>query len=505
MANDIPLQGTFVDPATSLTWKKCVIGQTYQVDKDGVEHCINPYQPYTGTQVNTPANIAALYPWRVPTITELRSLVDYSRYRPALSPVFFPNLPQKDLWSSTLLGYSHDTEAYKYPDIYGSLYLVDVFSGKVTFEGLQASHPVLLVSGPTASEAKPDSRYRTDIAGGVYDNVTELLWKTCVEGQSGKPCSGIPKQYTWDEAQAVASVSREGGFTDWRLPTANELQSLLDYTIDGFVKYPEYILPLDLGTRINHTVFVVDPINGGFTGTEFWTDTISAIPEFGFSDAIPFYLTLNSAWTVFMDFGYNDAYSSKSTPHYVRLVRGKSQATTSLTVSTSGDGKVSNRDKLISYIDCGSGSSNCTNNFEPGKKIVLSACPVPPWGIAGQPIDTQNATYDGCVVVWGGSCSGTATTCTLTMNAPKVVTAAFPPVAPAMTTFTAHPLPAVTAGNIVKPGDCDNSGTVSIAEVQSAINMFLGMKTVAGCVDTGNDGSVSISEVQKVINGFLGL
>ncbi len=56
-----------------------------------------------------------------------------------------------------------------------------------------------------------------------------------------------------------------------------------------------------------------------------------------------------------------------------------------------------------------------------------------------------------------------------------------------------------------KPGDCDNSGTVTIAEVQSAINMFLGSKTVESCVDIDNSNSVSIAEVQKVINSFLGL
>ncbi|MDD2366026.1 MAG: DUF1566 domain-containing protein [Desulfuromonadaceae bacterium] len=55
------------------------------------------------------------------------------------------------------------------------------------------------------------------------------------------------------------------------------------------------------------------------------------------------------------------------------------------------------------------------------------------------------------------------------------------------------------------PGDCDNSGTVTIAEVQSAINMFLGLKTVEACVDTGGDNHVSIAEVQKTINSFLGL
>ena len=61
------------------------------------------------------------------------------------------------------------------------------------------------------------------------------------------------------------------------------------------------------------------------------------------------------------------------------------------------------------------------------------------------------------------------------------------------------------ANPIGKAGDCDANGTVSIAEVQNAINMFLGLKTIQGCVDIDGSGTVSISEVQKAINAFLGL
>jgi Chitobiase/beta-hexosaminidase C-terminal domain/Glucodextranase, domain B/IPT/TIG domain/Divergent InlB B-repeat domain len=58
---------------------------------------------------------------------------------------------------------------------------------------------------------------------------------------------------------------------------------------------------------------------------------------------------------------------------------------------------------------------------------------------------------------------------------------------------------------ISKAGDCDGIGGVIIAEVQSAINMFLGLKAVASCVDTDSAGGVTIAEVQKTINSFLGL
>ena len=62
-----------------------------------------------------------------------------------------------------------------------------------------------------------------------------------------------------------------------------------------------------------------------------------------------------------------------------------------------------------------------------------------------------------------------------------------------------------TTTTTTKPGDCDGIGGVTIAEVQSAINMFLGLKTPLVCVDVDGNNSVSIAEVQKVINSFLGL
>jgi hypothetical protein len=86
---------------------------------------------------------------------------------------------------------------------------------------------------------------------------------------------------------------------------------------------------------------------------------------------------------------------------------------------------------------------------------------------------------------WSGGCTGTAA-CTIS-NA-IAVTATFNSVT-----------------GITKPGDCNSDNSVTIAEVQSAINMFLGLKAAEACVDQDGAGGVSIAEVQKVINTFLGL
>lgn len=54
------------------------------------------------------------------------------------------------------------------------------------------------------------------------------------------------------------------------------------------------------------------------------------------------------------------------------------------------------------------------------------------------------------------------------------------------------------------PGDCNDDGKVTIAEVQSAINMNLNSNTTEICVDLDGDGTVTESEVQQVIDAFLG-
>jgi parallel beta-helix repeat protein len=54
-------------------------------------------------------------------------------------------------------------------------------------------------------------------------------------------------------------------------------------------------------------------------------------------------------------------------------------------------------------------------------------------------------------------------------------------------------------------GDCNGDGTVSIAEVQLAVNMSLEIIPVEECVDENGNGKVSVGEVQKVVNNHLTL
>jgi uncharacterized repeat protein (TIGR02543 family) len=83
---------------------------------------------------------------------------------------------------------------------------------------------------------------------------------------------------------------------------------------------------------------------------------------------------------------------------------GGSTVPLAVTVSGSGSGRVTG-----GGIDCGAGGSTCAVNATTGSSVTLTATPA------------TGSTFDG----WGGACSGTATTCSVTMDSAKAVSAGF--------------------------------------------------------------------------------
>ena len=87
------------------------------------------------------------------------------------------------------------------------------------------------------------AKYFSAVAPGVVkDSRTGLQWMRCTLGQDwskqAKTCTGRVNEYTWQEAQDIAEkFNQVGGYashTNWRVPTARELQSLR-YCSNGFV------------------------------------------------------------------------------------------------------------------------------------------------------------------------------------------------------------------------------------------------------------------------------
>ncbi|MBN1769753.1 MAG: DUF1566 domain-containing protein [Deltaproteobacteria bacterium] len=122
----------------------------------------------------------------------------------------------------------------------------------------------------------------------VRDNVTGLVWQGCAAGQVDTACVGTATSHTWAEALAFCDGLAWDGPSDWRLPDAFELQTLLDY---GRSAAP-YIDP---------TAFPAAP------NDRFWSSSAYAgAPSF--------------AWVVLFDMGLV-AYGGTSDTALIRCVR----------------------------------------------------------------------------------------------------------------------------------------------------------------------------------------
>lgn len=77
----------------------------------------------------------------------------------------------------------------------------------------------------------------------VIDHNTGLMWKRCLAGMSGADCStGTPGAWVPNDARIQCS-STHAGYSGWRLPTIEELTSLIDYSVSVGVKVDQDIFP----------------------------------------------------------------------------------------------------------------------------------------------------------------------------------------------------------------------------------------------------------------------
>jgi len=151
------------------------------------------------------------------------------------------------------------------------------------------AHPQNLVSSNCANIDGPN----TDCQPYSIDSVTQLVWKTCSQGQyyynASDKCMTSGNDYAWGEAvNACASLNSMnngqgyGGRKDWRLPTIYELETLVDFgariTFAGAAPEPGTQAPAIHGYQQNNAPFNNE---GPFPNTSiakgYWTSTGLAI------------------------------------------------------------------------------------------------------------------------------------------------------------------------------------------------------------------------------------
>lgn len=146
-------------------------------------------------------NFGGFSDWRLPTIEELLSIVDYERYDPSIDTFYFPNTKSYYYWSS-ITNVRFETYAWR----------VNFEDGEDDFHKKSYSRYVRAVRGGQSVKSYVDNGNGT-----VTDVTTGLVWQQTTAG----PMS-------WKSALKYCERLTLGRCSNWRLPNIKELASIVD-------------------------------------------------------------------------------------------------------------------------------------------------------------------------------------------------------------------------------------------------------------------------------------
>jgi hypothetical protein len=209
-----------LDEVTGLSWQRTVTtGKSYANLQSIVD------------AANAGDGVCLEKGWRVPTVNELFSLVNFN--------VAFPGRVNADAMTTdaeVMAGEFWSSESVaNAPD--NAWFMSANNGGAVSFETKTSTRSVRLVRGtPTLSACDDRSRYNDFGDGTVEDLKTGLMWMKCPVGASGASCNSTPPYSSGTDNDIVAQLNFVNGGTDgsgsgysnWRIPTVKELASLVD-------------------------------------------------------------------------------------------------------------------------------------------------------------------------------------------------------------------------------------------------------------------------------------
>lgn len=280
--------GTVTHKITGLTWKRCSEGQSW----DG-STCLGNASYYSKDALSISSTFAGYNDWRLPTRAELETIVESEKYHPAINTTMFPNTPSVTFWSSSVYA--------EYPNGYLGIIFLD---GLDTRNIEYFSNAVRLVRGgkhlDDSGEYTPTQDFTDNRDGTVTHKTTKLMWKRCIEGQvlMDNTCAGIAKTYPYDEALSPATTF--AGYHDWRLPTVNELETIVEYK----KAYP----------ALNTEVFPISP-EGNLWSASIYSSYPGVAWTVNFSNGGKFYTNYGYPYRDYKQY-------NKITKQFVRLVRG---------------------------------------------------------------------------------------------------------------------------------------------------------------------------------------
>ncbi|MGD8452781.1 MAG: DUF1566 domain-containing protein [Phycisphaerae bacterium] len=225
---------TVHDNVTGLTWTR-----SPDLDGDGdidIDDKLTYYEAQTYPDVLNAQNYGGYNDWRVPSIKELYSLIDFrgtdpvvegddtSGLTPFINTDYFDFAHGDTAAGERVIDSQYATCTVYVGTVFGNqsaMFGVNFADGRIKGYPLTKAFCVHLVRG------NPD--YGTNILidngdGTITDEATGLMWSQADDGGTG---------VNWEDALAwVQARNSEDylGHNDWRLPNPKELESIIDYT-----------------------------------------------------------------------------------------------------------------------------------------------------------------------------------------------------------------------------------------------------------------------------------
>ncbi|MGB2742564.1 MAG: DUF1566 domain-containing protein [Cognaticolwellia sp.] len=225
--------GTITDNVTGLVWQKDM-GQKLSFDE-------------ALKKVNQ-VKLGGYSDWRIPTIKELYSLIQFSgrvKGDKALYPFIdtnYFNQPIGDTrtgereidaqtWSST----EYVAKTMKNDDtVFGVNFVDGRIKGYPKYNPRTHESNKMYFRFVRGNTDYGKNHFVDNSNGTITDTATDLMWQQTDSAEG----------YTWQDALKYAQQSTLGGYNDWRLPNAKELQSIVDYTRSPETSNSAAIAPL---------------------------------------------------------------------------------------------------------------------------------------------------------------------------------------------------------------------------------------------------------------------
>jgi hypothetical protein len=91
--------GTVTHTKTGLTWQRCAVGQTWEVEESACQGTVKTFSHADAKKLTS--NLAGKMDWRLPTAKELETITDYTVTSPAINTTVFPDTPNIRFWTSS--------------------------------------------------------------------------------------------------------------------------------------------------------------------------------------------------------------------------------------------------------------------------------------------------------------------------------------------------------------------------------------------------------------------